>query len=258
MKLTRRELEDILQIWTIDPGNGTLYDFRYKCEVARDRLMLVIGVGGCGRSAILETMKIARQRLNDDFSNYVKFIAIDSSSYELVPLKQMGIDVLNISSPGALERLAPNARNDFYKKFIPREYPYYELDNHPVMMKRLHCKVRLYDSDGNGSTNDSVLTSKIGMLFTQEWEAYKDLPVDIIIISGISGGTGGGTVINVAALARAACPTECHVSVHGYLMMPDTTAHFSRDDQITQRMYANGYATLKEIESIIGDKELLL
>ncbi len=249
---TRNEYDRILQIGTVDTGNGTLFSYRDKRAVATGRLLLIISTGGSGKSAILEAMKTARQKLSKDFGSYVKFIVVDSASDELDPLREMGIDTLNISSGGAIERLSPARRSAAYKKFVPRDYPYHELNDQGSGQKRLHGKVKLYDSDGRGSTNDSVLVKKVKSLFEYEWKDYKAKPVDVMILSGISGGNGSGTFMNIAALVRTACPSDVEITVYGYLMMPDTAEKFAKDDNRRQRLYANGFAALKELESYMS------
>ena len=254
MPITKAKFDEILQVGTIDTGNGTLFGYHDKRTVSTQRLMLVISTGGSGKAAIKEAMKTARQKLTRDFSNFVKFIVIDSASEELKPFEKMGIDTLNISSGGTAERLAPSRRPAEIKRFVPRDYPYQELNDQGSGQKRLNGKVKLYDkeSSGLGSTNDSILVNKIKALFNGAWRDYTNLPLDIMILSGISGGNGSGTFMNIAALARSACPRTINVTVYGYLMLPDTAENFHREDSKRQQLYANGFAAIKELESYMS------
>ena len=112
-------------------------------------------------------------------------------------------------------------------------------------------KVKFYDQNA-GSTNDQLLNKKIQDLFKGEWSSMKNLPVDIMILSGISGGNGSGTFMDIAAQAKKACPDKSKVSVYTYLMLPDTAERYAESDAARKSLYRNGFAALKELESYMS------
>lgn len=59
----RAEQCRILQIGTVDAGNGTLFGTRNKRAIQRDHLTLVIGSGGMGAATIHAAVQKARQNL---------------------------------------------------------------------------------------------------------------------------------------------------------------------------------------------------
>ena len=168
------EFMNMLQIGRIDTGSGTLFGVPQKRGIQKDRLTLVIGTGGSGKAVIQQAVSIANQKLVQDYSSFVKFLVIDSATEELDLLKRRGIDTLNITSPMAQIRLQPGNRSSFYKSFISRDFPVHRIGEHP---ERLQNKVQFYDQNG-GLTNDQLLRGKIAGLFSGEWAAYKNLPVD--------------------------------------------------------------------------------
>ena len=154
----RLELQKILQIGQIDVGNETLFSKRDKLQVSRDHLTLVISSGGSGAAAIREAVRTAKQKLVPDYSTYMKFIMIDSDGKEVTRttnvIGRSDIEILNISTPGAPERLRHENRGDFFKKFVPEQYDYSKLGPDGAGKDRMTGKIKFYDNAESGNTND--------------------------------------------------------------------------------------------------------
>lgn len=251
--MNRPEMETMLQVGMVDVGNGTLFGAAVKRPPKRSHLTLVISTGGSGMSSIKAAMRMADQKLQSEYRNYVKFIVVDSSTNEIDPVKKSGIRTLNISSPGAQTRAEYSNRSPFFREFMPKDYNILLLNEHGASQDRMTGKIKLYDSQ-NGSTNDNLFRQIILDLFQSDWAPYADLPVDIMILSGLSGGNGSGTFIDLAARAKKACQDAgAHgVTVYGYLMLPDTAERFASTDDAKQSLYRNGFAALKELESYMS------
>ena len=235
----RLELQKILQIGQIDVGNETLFSKRDKLQVSRDHLTLVISSGGSGAAAIREAVRTAKQKLVSDYSTYMKFIMIDSDGKEVTRttnvIGRSDIEILNISTPGAPERLRHENRGDFFKKFVPEQYDYSKLGPDGAGKDRMTGKIKFYDN---------IIKS----IFSEDWSDKKNLPVDIMILAGLSGGNGSGTFEEIAVHAREACRTAgaSAVRVFGYLFLPDTMEAIFRNNQDDlNAIYSNGYAALK-------------
>lgn len=249
-EMSKTDFLNILQTDTVDTGSGTLFGVTKKRDVSKQALTLVISTGGSGKEAIHQAILTARQKLKVDYTSYVKFLVVDSASRELEPLDREGIDTLNISSNLIQDRLKPENRENFYKRFIPSDFPYQIIDDQGAGKQRLIGKVKLYDQNGMGTTNDKALRDKISGYFAGDWASTKDLPINIMILTGISGGNGSGTFMNIAAIAKAACPNPGQVTVYEYIMLPDTAAEkYGGSDADTKLFYGNGFAALKELES---------
>lgn len=249
--MDRAEFEKMLQVGKVDVGNGTLFGVATKREVGKRGLTLVISSGGSGKSSILEAIKIANQKLKPDYSTYVKFIVVDSANSELEYVKRQGIEVLNLNSSGIQDRLEASQRSAFFKNFVPKDFDISNLNGDGAAQMRMIGKIKFYDQN-SGSTNDQLLNKKIQDLFKGEWAPMKNLPVDIMILSGVSGGNGSGTFIDIAAQARKACPDKSKVKVYTYLMLPDTAERFADSDNARKSLYRNGFAALKELESYMS------
>lgn len=251
----RAEQCRILQIGTVDAGNGTLFGTRNKRAIQRDHLTLVIGSGGMGAAAIHAAVQKARQNLVSDFDNYTKFILVDSDRREIDRMEKEQIKTLNISTPGAAERLRCDDRKNFFRAFVPRDYDNFKLGPNGADVDRMTGKIKFYDNAMGGSTNDTKFRNIIGEIFNTDWSDRRNLLVDIIIVAGLSGGTGSGTFEELAVHAREACIYSGApvVRVFGYLFLPDTVEAFVQaNPEALSAIYANGYAALKELESYMS------
>lgn len=251
----RAEQCRILQIGTVDAGNGTLFGTRNKRAIQRDHLTLVIGSGGMGAAAIHAAVQKARQNLVSDFDNYTKFILVDSDRREIDRMEKEQIKTLNISTPGAAERLRCDDRKNFFRAFVPRDYDNFKLGPNGAGVDRMTGKIKFYDNAMGGSTNDTKFRNIIGEIFNTDWSDRRNLLVDIIIVAGLSGGTGSGTFEELAVHAREACIYSGApvVRVFGYLFLPDTVEAFVQaNPEALSAIYANGYAALKELESYMS------
>ena len=150
-----------------------------------------------------------------------------------------------------VNRMQPQNRENFYKFFIPSDFPYQVIDEQGAGQQRLIGKVKLYDQDVNGSTNDQVLHDKIAGYFqgTGSWADKREKKVNILLLTGISGGNGSGTFLNIAAIAKNACPNPLNAYVYSYIMLPDTAEGFATSEAQKKSLYGNGFAALKELES---------
>ena len=253
------ELRDILQVGQIDVGNETLFSKRDKLRVSTDHLTLVISSGGSGAAAIREAVRTAKQKLVSDYSTYMKFIMIDSDSREVNTttnqVGQAGIEVLNISTRGASDRLRENNRTDFFKKFVHPKYDVTKLGPNGSARDRVTGKIKFYDNAEGGSTNDVKFRNIIQTIFNTDWSDKTNLRVEVMILAGLSGGNGSGTFEELAVHAREACRRAgaTEVRVFGYLFLPDTVEAFEKENlEALKSIYINGYSALKELESYMS------
>ena len=189
----RAEQCRILQIGTVDAGNGTLFGTRNKRAIQRDHLTLVIGSGGMGAATIHAAVQKARQNLESDFDNYTKFILVDSDWREIARMEKEQVEVLNISTPGASYRLRKENRGDFFKKFVHPDYDVIKLGPNGSARDRVTGKIKFYDNAEGGSTNDVKFRNIIQTIFNTDWSDKTNLRVDVMILAGLSGGNGSGT-----------------------------------------------------------------
>ncbi|MGN1142799.1 MAG: tubulin-like doman-containing protein, partial [Oliverpabstia sp.] len=253
-KLTQREYQEMLQIGTVDVRNNTLFAKNVKVPIDKRHLTLVISSGGSGAAAIKEAIRTAEQKLEEKFSRYMKFILVDSVENEIDGAKKQmmssNLRTFNISVDGVQERMEYNNRQAFFRTWVPKNYVMFHQCS--PTNDRMMGKIKFYDTI-EGSYVDVKFRQLIRGLYNGDWATFRNLPLDIMVITGLSGGTGSGTFLDLAAHARKAC-MEANVTgdirVFGYLFLPDVLESFASNDLNTlERLYSNGYAALKELES---------
>ena len=257
MSINETALRDLLQTEKVDVGNGTLFGVKNKRDVDNTRLKLIISTGGSGKSAITAAIQKAKQTLKPEYESYVKFLVIDSSDKEIAAMEKLGVMTLPTSTPGANKRMDLEYRPAFFRRFMPLKFPVAEIGAAGSGQQRMLGKMKFYDVDKtNSTTNDELFATKISNLFKSDgaWYALRNKNVDIMILSGLSGGNGSGSFIDIAARARKACLDggAKSVLVYGYLMLPDTAEQWAEDDLSKQNLHSNGFAALKELEHFMS------
>lgn len=58
------------------------------------------------------------------------------------------------------------------------------------------------------------LQDKVAEYFAGDWADMKTYPLDVIIITGIYGGTGSGLFLNVAEMVKKLCPSPLNVKLY--------------------------------------------
>ena len=255
---TQKEYQEMLQIGSgrVDVGNNTLFAKNEKVKIDKSHLTLVISSGGSGASAIKEAIRTAEQKLEQDFSQYMKFILVDSAENEINGAKKQmvssNLQTFNISVDGAQERMERENRPDFFRTWVHPQYDVTQLGKHGAGRDRMTGKIKFYDKV-EGSYVDVKFRQMIRDLYNKDWATFKHLPVDIMILAGVSGGNGSGTYLELAAHARKACieaGATGDIRVFGYLFLPDVVEAFEEDNlDVQNQLYINGYAALKELES---------
>ena len=248
--LAVEDLKNLLEVKPLDTYLGAPFGLAQKRDVRSNRLTLVIGIGGSGVSVVKRASAIAWQKFMRDNHNYVKFLAIDSDQRLLDYLKRYGLDTLCITHPRMTKPLVIPRIIPFYREFIRGNNSDIEFYD-GSFSGRLDSKVKLYDQH-EGLTNDRILQDKIAGYFEGDWAPHSNCPVEIIIVTSISGSTGSGTFLDIAVRAKNACPNPNHAEVFGYLMLPDTSERLIGSELEAERLYRNGFAALKELESCEG------
>ena len=255
---TQKDYQEMLQIGSgrVDVGNNTLFAKNEKVKIDKSHLTLVISSGGSGASAIKEAIRTAEQKLEEDFSRYMKFILVDSAENEINGAKKQmvssNLQTFNISVDGAQERMEYKNRPDFFRTWVHEQYDETQLGKHGSGRDRMTGKIKFYDKV-EGSYIDVKFRNMIRDLYNKDWATSKHLAVDIMILAGVSGGNGSGTYLELAAHARKACieaGATGDIRVFGYLFLPDVVEAFEEDNlDVQNQLYINGYAALKELES---------
>lgn len=77
--------------------------------------------------------------------------------------------------------------------------------------------------------------------------------IEVAICTGICGGTGSGTFLDIPQIVRHCVRNEPSLAgkdlrITGYIVMPDVSTTVATDASMKKKMEANGYAALKELD----------
>ena len=215
---------------------------------------IVIGIGGLG----CMTLDILKKKLImniDDIPN-VKLLAIDSDENDLYSYEFLNEgETLSLFDPNISRILCDDGRNIPLKfdKDILRELHGVKIDNNGTHGRKQLGRIILWC----GSAYHKLKTKLSKMIASaetalSETQRLRQAKVEIILIAGVSGGTGGGTLIDIAYLVHRIM-AETHrynYSCSAYMYTPDV--QFSELGKISpeykEHLKRNGYETMKEID----------
>ncbi len=244
-------------------GGGIISDAQLDAQ--NGSATIAIGLGGTGKDAIKRLKKEIYQRIAPDnegevISRYshIKYLSIDTDENDLWNAE----DFIGIDSNSEFFSITgdPNIFTNEAHASILAGKPY---------AKWLNCKnIKLQSAQGAGGVRQigryfliaksDALSRKLEEVFTA---AVRDLDpnkpgsmdVNIHIMTGLGGGTGAGTFLDVCYLVRRAasiCPALSgkHIKICGYFFMPDV--NLSKITQGTVRDYVmyNSFAVMKELD----------
>lgn len=244
-------------------GGGIISDAQLDAQ--NGSATIAIGLGGTGKDAIKRLKKEVYQRIAPDNPgdavaryDHIKYLSIDTDENDLWNTEDfIGIDANSEFFPITGD---PNIFTNEAHASILAGKPY---------AKWLNCRnIRLQSPQGAGGVRQigryflidksDALVRKLETLFTS---AVQDLDptrpgsndVNIHIMTGLGGGTGSGTFLDVCYLVRRAASictalTGKHIKICGYFFMPDV--NLSKITQGTVRDYImyNSFAVMKELD----------
>lgn len=224
-----------------------------------NRDLLFIGLGGLGR-LVLESLKgMLKDRLDPE--DNIGFLLIDSCIPEMEEsirnsrkgngLKQE--EILSIYRPN-LEHILENGIGgrpvqETIAKWMNRDFPKLTISQNGAEGNRQIGRLMF----SNAYEDTRVL------LFEKIDEYYKSSEsgkLDVILVSGVSGGTGSGILSDVAYNIKAFARSRKwkNFRIGGCLLMPDVlfgTLKIREDEKLRTRLLANGCAAMDEISRLM-------
>ena len=222
--------------------------FRDSIKVAADdQATVIIGLGGLGCKTLDKLKGQIKSRVNKE-NNSIRLLAIDSADSDLEQLASHGNltkdEVLSLYDPEIPAMMAAKPIPDFMRSwlnadFIPTVSGYgcnaiRQTGRFILSVPAVYNKVR----------------NRVKELILEAWDTALMREINIIFIAGVSGGTGGGTFIDMAYLVQDVLKSDIGATRLGYIMsaflyMPDV--QFGSGANIDM-LNINGYASLKELD----------
>ena len=230
----------------------------------RNRTVL-IGMGGTGVKALNKIKSVLRTRMAPGWNRYVAFLAIDTDGNELSRATELApLEKLNTTKTGVNKRY--EARSSYppvAHQFMPDGYP--NPNDAPKLddlyadgsnQQRLVGKIKIHDKEGgSGMGNDEEIVHRLTQLTSASYMnpmTVSNGRYEVYVIGSGSGGTCSGAFLEMPALIQHALKVvaDGKLNIHGLLFLPDSVEGLDPANQ--QRLRANGYATLKELNYYQG------
>ena len=241
-----------------------------QLNIAIDRVeklddpLLVIGLGGTGADILLTIKRMFAERFTlprDENGNPIPvprrtdYLAIDSSKATFNSFEQS--ESLDISVNGLDNILAPDKR-DVLLNPCERAWldPKLNAASNGIGAGTYRQAARLMLSR-NYSRVYNTLKTKLTRLASvgAGIASPPTMRMNVVIVTGICGGTGSGTFLDVAQIVRKVLADDAALAkmnkrITGYIVMPDIScAHVTSGGEPMQAsLKANGYAALKELD----------
>lgn len=231
----------------VQPGDGT-----FDCY-------LIISYGGTGANALKKVKETFLEDIDSqDVLDYVRFLAIDTDTRALNRRDEQGHNVFDAS-----ETLYLN--NDRARSIVERNFEQVAdwmaestktyirnhrdcLIGHGASSMRQISRLTLFHAD-----TVNAIVNRINGIITGLTDG-KAARLHVMILAGIAGGTGSGTVIDLTYLIRSIfedARPAANDQFAGFVFLPPVGAE--RDTNRIKHGNTNGYAALKEINHFMGN-----
>lgn len=229
-----------LQQLDITDGKGILSCIK-KLE-ANDPVVIV-GFGGLGCEALNDLKREIRRRVEK--KNKIRIIAVDSDEASLRSLNSLDAsEKVTLYEPGVSALATTNTYPLYIQKWKNKNYT-------PILSGAGCGAIR---QNGRFILSYKPTYDKFRAAVRNAIEEVKDgvsaiSPLSVIVVAGISGGTGSGTFIDGSYIIHDICEHELHLTeyaVSGYLFLPD--AQFGVKGIVEDALLMNGAAALKELD----------
>lgn len=237
-----------------------------KVPAQRKVYSLVIGSGGTGLDALLETKGLINKTccLDEDHksdpTDHVKYLVFDTDSRSLtkVSSKQTGGAMLDESKGEFVQMRAPDI-GAFLSTAYRNQVPAYISSWLDFSIDPTHT-----GEDGAGGIRQCgrlLMFRNIESIRAAINSAIRDMVADedvgalnIYLLSGVSGGTGSGTFLDLAYIARDVAEgiAPSKVTMYGYLFLPDVNLSRPMPEDHANYSKKNGYAALKELDYVMN------
>ncbi|HEL1618539.1 TPA: hypothetical protein TXL63_000338 [Streptococcus suis] len=219
---------------------------------------LIIGVGGTGIKALVKTKHLYKTRYKE--SGHLYFFGIDTDEHakgikEKSTLQETQLEdeeFFHLDSKALAEMKRPYTWTKEIKSFMPEQVDIF-LGEHNSGGYRLAGRFLLFQYiDALASKLHKIIKQiKLGTAVQ-----VHNTQINIMILTGIGGGTGSGCSLDLAYLLRAILYRDFQLDAHqyrmnGYIILPDVNAL----DADNPYLGKNGYAYLKELDYLNSLRE---
>ena len=229
-----------------------------------DEPTLIIGLGGTGADALLNTKYVLHRKLKyakgQSKPGRLAYLAIDTDAADL-QTKRVGDTRLSAEETCDITEMHLKAYMSDHK-MITKPYLRDWLSNGipPLAVAYGAGGIRQYGRFMLLNKAEEV-AAKIKEAVSKIWAAGKENgapfnpetdSVNVYIMAGISGGTGSGTFLDVAYMVREIVTRRMsqrmHLRLRSVIFLPELNLSKVKSEQVRRYLPVNGYAALKELD----------
>ena len=226
---------------------------------------IAIGLGGTGISCLRALKKEVYDRIKPDVDNplipnykHIKFLAIDTDKSSLgdtgtIDTLDNNTEFLDLSCNdiGALLAGAAVLKNKPYLKWLKAKATQPNGDG--ISIKSAEAGAGGVRQIGRLLLfqNCTSFVSKLTNLITEARRDLTESEINIHIFTGIGGGTGAGTFLDVCYLVQHVLATlgiQGMTQTCGYFFMPDVNIDKVKSADVQEYIKSNGFAAMKELD----------
>lgn len=240
---------------------GGIIDVTQQCE--QDNCAVVcIGLGGTGTDCLKNLKAKIYNRVQPDEPNsavpsysHIKFLAVDTDKTGLVHANEKASDITKIDLDTEFFDISYQGDiSDLFKENGPT------LDNKPEYKEWLrHYDIRVTQAKaGAGGVRQlgryllmehaADFVAKVSSLVTQSMSGLTTPKTYVHIFSGMGGGTGAGTFLDVCYLVQEAIrKNRANSFVCGYFFLPDVNIANNLPRETEENVKETGYASMQDL-----------
>lgn len=235
----------------LDASKGALFGATGLKPDDTNRTIL-IGLGGTGVRTIDYVKGAISKRLDPTWKKYIGFLGVDSSWTEFDGATYLDpAECVKVTKNGVAQRMQnPETYPAAVRSFMLPGEQLGSLSSDGAGRTRLVGKVKIHDQEpGNIGVDEEIVSKLISLRTTLEaLPATAAGSYQVYVIGSVCGGTCSGSFLEMPSLIRKAIPDK--IKVNAMLYLPDTLA--TLDPKNESQLYANGYASLKELNYYMG------
>jgi hypothetical protein len=215
-----------------------------------------VGLGGCGSKIVNEIARKVKRREEEyaRYRNLVHFFAVDTDMAELQRCEKVDawIPISNFDKPQYVKHsygLLGSSEDEYFTQWWPEYYFPRKTTGAGAGQIRIESRLSLHYTLQNHPQYTQTLTNAIRQSFDvgERFRADKKAPT-IHIYCSLAGGTGSGSFLNMAYFMKSLVERHRKPLVVGTFVLPGVFGSMGVPHNQLQKIQANGYAALKELE----------
>lgn len=251
------ESNDIIKILedNLDYHNGGGLHVKQDTSKLIDAPVLIIGLGGTGAKSLIRIKKMISDRIGGNKPENLEYISIDTDER----INKMLYNGVTFSSANSEVCIIKDT--ELVTSYLNREISFGSNIN-----EWLSDDIDVqHITDGAGCVRqigrlllfreinkiESIIRSKIAKITKVNMNSSKY--VYVFIATGISGGTGSGTFIDIPFIVKHIVEDMLYrCKVFGFLFLPDVNLQHTSDPATVTNLKRNGFAALKELDYVMN------